>query len=90
MKGKPPLTLGEMAARAAVVAGRLACPRCGCADFRTYKTQDGHIQKFRYKLCRHCGHKMVTRQEPEQWVRDVETGDAVESPVADVFDGDIV
>lgn len=77
MKGKTPMTLAEMAARSASVAGRLACPKCGCADFRTYKTIPGHVQTFRYKACRHCGHKLITKQEPEQAIRDVEetTGD---------------
>ncbi len=73
MKGKPPLTLAEMAARSAGMVGRLVCPKCGCADFRTYKTQQGHVVTFRYKLCRHCGHKLLTQQQPEQMIRDVET-----------------
>lgn len=71
MKGKPRMTLAEMAARS--VGGHLKCPRCECADFRTYKTQKGHASTFRYKACRHCGHKFVTMQPAEQAIRDVET-----------------
>ena len=73
MKGKPPLTLAEMAARSAGTGGRLVCPKCGCADFKTYKTQQGHVSTFRYKACRHCGHKLLTTQPPEQMIRSVET-----------------
>ena len=72
MKAKPQMSLAQMAARAAGT-GRLTCPRCGCGDFRTYKTQQGHVSTFRYKVCRHCGHKFVTSQAPEQAIRDVET-----------------
>lgn len=86
MKSKPPLTLSEMAARAASVAGRLACPKCHCADFRTYKTIRGHVQTFRYKACRLCGHKILTTQNPEQAIRDVETDVAGD----DDFGGSIV
>lgn len=82
MKAKPQMSLAEMAARAAGV-GRLACPRCGCRDFRTYKTQQGHVVTFRYRACRHCGHKMLTQQSPEQVVRDVETHDQ------DIHDDDL-
>lgn len=67
------MTLAEMAARSALTGGRLVCPRCGCADFKTYKTQQGHVSTFRYKACRHCGHKLLTQQQPEQMIRSVET-----------------
>jgi len=73
MKGKPALTLAEMAARSSGTGGRLVCPKCGCADFKTYKTQQGHVSTFRYKACRHCGHKLLTQQQPEQMIRSVET-----------------
>lgn len=72
MKGKPCKTLAEMASLAAG-GGKLACPRCGCADFRTYKTIQGHVATFRYKSCRHCGHRFLTTQAPEQAIRSVET-----------------
>ena len=87
MKGKPPMTLQQMAARSAESV-RLGCPKCGCADFRTYKTIRGHVQTFRYKACRNCGHKLLTTQEPERAIRDV---DAEEGPAAaDDFGGSIV
>lgn len=73
MKGKPPLTLAEMAARSSGTGGRLVCPKCGCCDFRTYKTQQGHQSTFRYKRCRNCGHQLLTTQPPEQMIRSVET-----------------
>lgn len=73
MKGKPALTLAEMAARSSGTGGRLVCPKCGCADFKTYKTQQGYLSTFRYKACRHCGHKLLTQQPPEQMIRSVET-----------------
>lgn len=66
------MTLAEMAAQAAQSGGRLACPRCGCGDFRTYKTQQGHVQTFRYKACRNCGHKILTAQNPEQAIREID------------------
>ena len=80
------MTLAEMAARAAGT-GSLACPRCNCADFKTYKTQQGHRATFRYKECRHCGHRVLTTQQPEQVIRDVETRGAV---AENDFEGDIV
>lgn len=85
MKAKPQKTLAEMASIAAG-SGRLVCPKCACADFRTYKTQQGHVQVFRYKMCRHCGHKFITMQPPEKALRSVETFVEVE----DEIEGDIV
>lgn len=82
------MTLAEMAAGAARIAGRLTCPNCGCTDFRTYKTQQGHVQTFRYKACRHCGHKLFTTQEPERAIRDV--GPVPEGDGVEELDGDIV
>ena len=76
MKGKPRMTLAEMAAQSAKTGGRLVCPRCNCRDFRTYKTTQGYSATFRYKACRHCGHKLFTMQQPEQLVREIESIDA--------------
>jgi DNA-directed RNA polymerase subunit RPC12/RpoP len=76
MKAKPQKTLAEMASLAAGSNGRLACPRCGCADFKTYGKQPGHVATFRYKQCRHCGYKMITEQQPEKFVRGVGGDDA--------------
>lgn len=81
------MSLAEMAAKAAGTGGRLVCPKCGCADFKTYKTQQGHVSTFRYKVCRHCGHRFVTSQAPEQAIRDVET---VVDRVDEDIEGDIL
>lgn len=69
------MTLAEMATRATGSSGRLECPRCHCADFRTYGTNHGHVATFRYKQCRHCGAKLITSQQPEQFVRSVDSPD---------------
>lgn len=69
---KAPKTLQEMAADAAVVNRRLECPKCGCKHFQTYKTIQGQAVKFRYKACRHCGHKVLTSTEStERIVREI-------------------
>lgn len=83
------MTLAEMAAQSNQIAGRLTCPRCGCRDFRTYKTQQGHAVTFRYKRCRHCGYQLLTQQQPEQMIRSVETDDtdAIEH---DDLEGDLL
>jgi len=73
MKGKPRMTLAEMAAESAKTGGRLVCPRCNCTDFKTYNTTQGYAATFRYKACRHCGHKLFTMQQPEQLLREIET-----------------
>lgn len=83
------MTLAEMAAKAAGT-GRLVCTKCGCTDFRTYKTIQGHVQTFRYKACRHCGNKFVTTQGPEQAIRDVETIRDVPGFEADGFEGSLL
>jgi Zn ribbon nucleic-acid-binding protein len=71
MKGDTPrMTLAEMAAKS---SGRLSCPACNCRDFRTYRTTQGVEVTFRYKICRNCGHKLLTQQSPEQMIRSVET-----------------
>ena len=86
MKQKPQMTLAEMAAKAAGT-GRLVCPKCGCPDFKTYKTSQGVAATFRYKACRHCGHKLFTMQQAEQAIRSIEN-----EPTADVDDleGDLL
>jgi len=43
----------------------LICPRCGCRDLRPWKVinishQSGFIR--RYRVCRHCGHIIRTRE----------------------------
>jgi ribosomal protein S27AE len=86
MKGKPPMSLAEMAARA-VDAGRLACSKCGCRDFRTHGVREGEAVTFRYKVCRNCGKTVYTGQGPEFVIRDV---GADSKPAADDFGGSIV
>ncbi|NIP26657.1 MAG: hypothetical protein GWN94_19800 [Phycisphaerae bacterium] len=52
----------------------LKCPKCGCADFRT---EDGRPWKTvttvpipgavrRYKICRHCGKRIRTKETIEK------------------------
>ena len=65
----------SMAQEFKLPSGGLKCSRCGCSDFRTYGTTKGHAMTFRYKSCRHCGHKIFTRQPPEEFIRDVEIED---------------
>lgn len=45
--------------------GGLACPDCGCKDFRAANTVRiaGGIR--RYKVCRHCGRRIRTREKIE-------------------------
>lgn len=68
-------TLAEMAADAAgEESGGVACPRCGCRDLRTDKTIQQKTRTIRYRHCRHCGHKVLTKQAeppPEEIIRDV-------------------
>lgn len=73
MTEKKRMTLAEMAAHSAGTSGRLVCPKCNCGDFRTYRTSRGVAATFRYKECRHCGHRLLTTQPPEQMIRSVET-----------------
>jgi DNA-directed RNA polymerase subunit RPC12/RpoP len=78
MKRKEPMTLAEMAARAASTTSGIACPKCNCRDFRTYKTTRGVTSVFRYKACRHCGHKVLTTsQTSERVIRDIEQAEDV-------------
>jgi DNA-directed RNA polymerase subunit RPC12/RpoP len=49
----------------------LVCPRCNCADLRAYRTIQLAARVLRYRVCRHCGHKILTRQNPETIVRNV-------------------
>lgn len=82
------MSLAEMAAKAAGTGGRLVCPKCGCADFRTYGKAPGHELTLRYKQCRHCGYKMITKQAPEQFVREVDSSHS--DPEPDEIEGDIL
>jgi hypothetical protein len=60
-----------MARKSAESGGRLVCSNCHCSDFRVYRTQQGVTDTFRYRQCRHCGKKVLTRQAPEQFIRDI-------------------
>jgi DNA-directed RNA polymerase subunit RPC12/RpoP len=85
MKRKEPMTLAEMSARAAGATG-IACPKCECRDFRTYKTIQGRAVTFRYKACRHCGHKLLTTsQTSERVVRDIDQADEGEQIENDIL-----
>ncbi|NNE62347.1 MAG: hypothetical protein HKN35_15755 [Woeseia sp.] len=70
-------TLRELAAEAATDSnGAVTCPKCNCADFRTYGSQPKRTATFRYKRCRNCGHRILTATtSQERIVRDVETED---------------
>ena len=69
MTNKPARTMQEMAEAA---AGGLKCPRCHCNNFATYGGSQGQDVRFRYKQCRHCGHKILTSTKSvERIVRDV-------------------
>lgn len=70
-------TLQEMAADAARgTDGALSCPKCGCRDFRVYKTERGSEATFRYKACRHCGTKLLTTSKViERIVHEVTPND---------------
>jgi DNA-directed RNA polymerase subunit RPC12/RpoP len=81
MSSKPPKRLAQMAAEAAEAAGEyggLACPRCNCRDLLADKTIKQTSRTIRYRRCRNCGHKVLTRQDsnpppPETIIRDVDT-----------------
>ena len=43
----------------------ICCPQCGCRHFFTTNTEplrDGRIR--RRKVCRHCGRKLATYEQP--------------------------
>jgi len=90
MKGKPPLTLAEMAARSAGTGGRLVCPKCGCADLRVDKTKPGHRATFRRRVCRHCGFAFETVQQPEEFVREIESRADQKNLFDDETSGDLL
>ena len=73
MSEKPAKTLGEMKADSVSNGNGIECPTCGCRDFRTYGTDPKNTATFRYKQCRHCGHRIVTAtpHSRERIVRDV-------------------
>lgn len=40
----------------------LVCPRCGCRDLRAYYTRAKQDHILRKRICRHCGHEVITRE----------------------------
>ncbi len=38
----------------------IACPKCGCRDWRVRNTQPITEGIRRYRICRHCGHTRRT------------------------------
>ena len=40
----------------------LSCPRCGCRDLRAYYTRAKQDHILRKRICRHCGHEVITRE----------------------------
>lgn len=67
-------SLSELAATAQS-GGGIECPTCGCRDFRAYRTNryESTSITFRYKQCRHCGHKVLTSTESrERIVRNID------------------
>lgn len=56
--------------------GALCCPKCGCRDFRSGRATtlpSGSTQRYEY--CRHCGHGVVTKQQPKQIIREIKPRD---------------
>jgi|GEM_PF-6375405 len=71
---KEPKTLAEMSCDAVVgnTVDGIKCPQCECRDFRTYGGSNGTTSRFRYKECRHCGHRVLTASKTvERIIRDV-------------------
>lgn len=58
----------SMSELAAVARSQVACPRCGCVDFRVYgvKRYDSSTLAMRYKECRNCGHKLITMTRTDE------------------------
>jgi len=44
----------------------ILCPACGCADIRTTHTIRHPGSVKRYRQCRYCGRKMITREKLEK------------------------
>ena len=82
---KAPRTLADMAAESNSRQG-LQCPKCGCCNFATYRTQQQIATVVRYKSCRNCGHRILTStQSVERIVRDVDARDSDDDGDAEVL-----
>jgi transcriptional regulator NrdR family protein len=40
----------------------LRCPKCHCADLRAWSTRDYGSTRNRVRICRHCGHRVLTKE----------------------------
>ena len=54
-----PLRLSELQGRDAL---GLVCRKCGCRHFYTVKTRPKSGCIMRWKECRHCGTRIITRE----------------------------
>lgn len=78
-KSGEPRSLSRMATEAAEdESGGIQCPKCHCRDFKAYRTSryEATSVTFRYKRCRHCGHRVLTSTESrEKIIRDIDSQD---------------
>jgi Zn ribbon nucleic-acid-binding protein len=42
----------------------IRCPKCGCTDLRVVYVERQHGFRVRRRECRHCGHRLTTRESP--------------------------
>lgn len=63
-------TMVEMAAEAAAARAEasagIECPKCGCRDWRVYKSGPKGSVVRRRRECRHCGHRLATIEKIER------------------------
>ena len=61
---EPVPALGAARVRLSELQGRggLQCRLCGCCDFRTVRTVRAGGAVRRERICRHCGHRVFTRE----------------------------
>lgn len=56
---KPPIRLSDLVARD---ENGLACSKCGCRHLPVYYTRERRGYILRVRTCRHCGHRVTTRE----------------------------
>jgi hypothetical protein len=61
--GDGPEAAGEPPDGDAAPALGLECPACGCRHFETVETRPRPGMILRRKACRHCGHRVTTREK---------------------------
>ena len=49
------------------------CPKCGCRHMLAENTHRMRQRTYRYRRCRNCGNKVLTREEIVRDVRQKET-----------------